>query len=115
MTIYIDNINRDEKILYARVDDTLTSQDIVDYFSAVDEALESDAQFTEHIDFTATENFDAGYDDHSNFQAIARKVYELNKYTRVICVVKNDQQHGSVRMYASLFRLTDFLEIQRVE
>ena len=115
MTIYIDDINTAEKTIYARVDETLSAQDIVDYFSDVDEALNEGAGFTEHIDFTATVNFNAQYGAHTDFTSVARKIYEQEKYTKVICVVKNDQQFGSVRMYASLFRLTNIIEIKRIK
>lgn len=115
MTIYIDDINTAEKTIYARVDETLTAQDIVDYFTHVDEALASNAGFTEHIDFTATLNFNAEYDSHTDFTSVARKVYENQKYVKVVCVVKNDQQFGNVRMYATLFRLTNLIEIKRLK
>ena len=115
MTIYIDDINTAQKTIYVRVDETLTAQDIVDYFTNVDEALDDNAGFTEHIDFTATVNFNAQYGTHTDFTSVARKIYETAKYTKVICIVKNDQQFGSVRMYASLFRLTNILEIKRLK
>jgi hypothetical protein len=115
MTIIIDKIDEQNKTLYATVDDTLTSNDIVDYFKAVDEALPHNAGFTEHIDFTKTQVFAASYNDRTHFESIARKVYEEKKYTRVICVVKTDEQFGSVRMYASLFHLTDILDIRRLD
>ncbi len=113
MTIYIDDINEAQKTIFARVDETLTAQDIADYFSAVDEALKEDAEFTEHIDFTSTVNFNAQYSSRKDYIDIARKVYEQKKYTKVICVVQNDQQFGNIRMFASLFRLTEIIEIKR--
>ena len=113
MTIYIDDINQEQKTIFARVDETLTAQDIVEYFTAVDQALDEGAGFTEHIDFTATLNFNAQYGSHTDFADIARKVYEQDKYVKVVCIVQNDQQFGSVRMYASLFRLTDIIDIKR--
>ena len=115
MTIYIDDINTAQKTIYARVDETLDAQDIVEYFTDVNEALSENAGFTEHIDFTATVNFNAEYSTHTDFVSIARQVYETGKYTKVICIVKNDQQFGSVRMYATLFRLTNIIEIKRIK
>lgn len=113
MAIVIEKIDQSDKTLFAKVGNTLTSSDIVDYFRAVDDNLPAGAGFTEWIDFTDTEHFAASYDDRAQFESYARKVYEESKYTRVVCVVRTDEQFGSVRMYASLFRLTDILEIKR--
>ena len=115
MTIYIEQIDKKQKTIFARVDHSLTAQDIVDYFTAVDKALEPGAGYTEHIDFTETTDFSAEYGSHTHFDKIARKVYESEKYTNVVCIVKTDHQFGSIRMYASLFRLTDIIQIKRVQ